>query len=277
MKKSVKVYMIQDLALLAIIGAILEGLVQRFASTVLSGTPTIAFALFITFLAVARWNLWGLLVIPFMAAGTWIGGMFGEIEYCADAYDWRVFISEAVGLMAVGINVIMFRGHRTKKTISSPLKVALLIIVDYLLYCLIQLVVYRLLTSGNILKTGNISGTYTVFERSLGEDIEDGAYVEKVINVCNFVEQGFTYNLFGLVIAFVGVFILRSQGVVNNAVDKIIDDKQLADAEAKYLNSLGNADSNVAAEEAKNDVSKENLDSDAESSEVSNETAEKKF
>ena len=278
MKKSVKVYMLQDLALLAIIGAILEALVQRFASTVLSGTPTIAFALFITFLAVARWNLWGLLVIPFMAAGTWIGGIFGEIQYYADAYDWRVFISECIGLLAIGVNVIAFRGHRTKKVMSSPVKVIALIIVDYVLYCGIQFIVYRLLTSGNILKTGDISATYTVFERSLGQDIEDGAYVEKVINVCKFIEQGFIYNLFGLVIALVGIFILRSQGIVNNAVDKIVDDKRLAEAEAEYLNSLGNADSEEAEAEAENDVSNDtNEDLGEKSNSESDEATEKKF
>ena len=278
MNKSVKVYMIQDLALLAIIGAILEGLVQRFASTVLSGTPTIAFALFITFLAVVRWKLWGLLVIPFMAAGTWIGGMLGEIKYYADAYDWHVFISECVGLLTVGLNVIVFRGHRTKEFISSPIKVAILIVVNYVLYCSVQFIVYRLLTSGSVFETGNISDYYQVVQRELGQAIEDTEAEEKLINVCKFVEQGFIYNLFGLLVALVGVFVLRSQGIVNNAVDKIIDDKRLAEAEAEYLNSLGNADSESVEAEANNGASEEKEEGSTTEPELeSNEATEKKF
>ena len=70
MKKSVKVYMVQDLILLTVLGVLLEGLTERFASTILSGTPTIAFALFIVFFAVTRWKLWGLTIIPFLALST---------------------------------------------------------------------------------------------------------------------------------------------------------------------------------------------------------------
>ena len=76
-----------------------------------------------------------------------------------------------------------------------------------------------------------------------------------------YIEQGFIYNLFGLVVCFVGTFIFRSQGIINNAVDKLVDDKKMADTEAEYLRNLGNGKSGVDS------VVAENAESETENSE----------
>ncbi len=261
MKKSVKVYMVQDLVLLTVLGVLLEGLTQRFASTILSGTPTIAFALFIVFFAVTRWKLWGLTVIPFLALSTWLGGSLGEIKYLADAYDWRVFIAEMCGLATVGINVVFYRNHKTQSIIATPWKLILIILMDYVLYCVVHFVVYRLISSGNLLKMAEIGNYYNVSRGKLvnGENVITTQ--NEYVYYAYYIEQGFIYNLFGLVVCFVGSFIFRSQGIINNAVDKLVDDKKLADAEAEYLRNLGNGKSgvdSVVAEKAESETDTSN-------------------
>ena len=255
MRKSDKVYMVQDLILLTILGVLLEGLTQRFASTVLSGTPTVTFAFFIVFFAVTRWNLWGLLVIPFLAASTWLGGSLGELKHLADAYDWRVFISEMIGLATIGINVIFFRKHKTKKILSNAILLILIILLDYVLYCSAQFVSYRLLSSGDLLHQSQL-GDYYYVERLVREgDQSVSRSVYERVYYSYYIENGFIYNIFGLAVCFIGVFIFRSQGIINNAVDKLVDDKKLAEAEAEYLRNLGNGKSGIDSVKAENDDS----------------------
>ena len=256
MKKSVKVYMVQDLVLLTVLGVLLEGLTERFASTILSGTPTIAFALFIVFFAVTRWKLWGLIIIPFLALSTWLGGSLGEIKYLADAYDWRVFIAEMCGLATVGVNVIFYRKHRTQSIITNSWKLILIILMDYVLYCTVHFVVYRLISSGSLIKMSDIGNYYTVSRGKLVDGQNVITTQEEYVYYAYYIEQGFIYNLFGLAVCFVGSFIFRSQGIINNAVDKLVDDKKLADAEAEYLRNLGNGKSGVDSVKAENDDSK---------------------
>ena len=261
MKKSVKVYMVQDLILLTVLGVLLEGLTERFASTILSGTPTIAFALFIVFFAVTRWKLWGLTIIPFLALSTWLGGSLGEIKYLADAYDWRVFIAEMCGLATVGINVVFYRNHRTQNIIATPWKLILIIIFDYAMYCAVHFVVYRLISSGNLFKMSDIGGYYNVTRGQLVDGENVITTQNEYVYYAYYIEQGFIYNLFGLIVCFVGSFIFRSQGIINNAVDKLVDDKKLADAEAEYLRNLGNGKSgvdSVVAEKAESETDTSN-------------------
>ena len=67
------------------------------------------------------------------------------------------------------------------------------------------------------------------------------------------MDYGVIYNLFGLAVSVIGALILRSQGVVNNVVDKLIEDKQNAemlkkDAEEFKVDSL---EAKEAEEESK--------------------------
>lgn len=253
--------MVQDLILLTVLGVLLEGLTERFASTILSGTPSVAFALFIVFFAVTRWKLWGLIIIPFLALSTWLGGSLGEIKYLADAYDWRVFVAEICGLATIGVNVVFYRKHRTQSIITTTWKVILLIIFDYVLYCTVHFIVYRLLTSGSLIRMGELGGIYKVATSHFeGDDIVTQIN-EEFVNYCYYIEQGFIYNLFALAVCFIGTFIFRSQGIINNAVDKLVDDKKLADAEAEYLRNLGNGKSgvdSVAAEKTESETEESN-------------------
>lgn len=260
MRKSVKVYMVQDLILLTILGLFLEALTQKFVPVVLGGAPSITFALLFVFVAVTRWGLWGLLIAPVIALATWLGGSWTDLKYVAHAYDWRLYLSEVAGLLTVGVNVLFFMKHKTNKVVGSTWKLLLIILLDYLLYCLIQIAIYRIITSGSPFKVGSI-GEY-VPQITSGSYDSSGNFIETTnynvyVNYCLNTENGFLYNLFGLGVCLVGVFILRSQGIVNNAVDKLVDDKKAAEAEAQYLNNLGNGESGISkvlAEESKNEA-----------------------
>ena len=271
MKKSVKVYMMQDLILLTILGVVLEALTQKYVPVVLGGAPTITFALFIAFVAVTRWGLWGLIIVPILALSTWLGGSWCDLKYVAHAYDWRIFLSESVGLLTLSINVLFYRNHKTKRVINTTWKLLLIMALDYVLYCAVQLVVYRLLTSGNPLKVGEL-GEY-IEQMTSGSFDANGNWVETTnynvfINYCLNTERGFAYNLFGLAVLIVGVLIFRSQGIINNAVDKIVDDKKMADAEAQYLKNLGNGQSSISEAETEKTLEAEEEEEENEASEV---------
>jgi hypothetical protein len=60
-----------------------------------------------------------------------------------------------------------------------------------------------------------------------------------VKNLASYVQFGFVDNLFGLAVGVVGSLVLRSQGALNNAIDKLIDDKKQRKAELEYMKSFG--------------------------------------
>ncbi len=190
---------------------------------ILTAAPTFTFGLLITFVAVARWNLWGLLVVPIMAAANLLGGHYNDLLFLAATYDWKIFISTVFGLLTVGVNVIFFKKIGTKKTIHNTMALVGLVVLDYLLFCLVQFIVYRLLTSGNLLDRGVIEYAYKV------RDPETQQVNTTILNLCKYGEGSYLYNILGLVISVVGLFVLRSQGVVNNVADKFIEDKKEAE------------------------------------------------
>lgn len=235
MNKSVVKYMAIDLIVLTVIGCILEGLVSRFIGFALDAAPTITFSLLIVFIAVARWNLFGLLPIPFLVLCTILGGHFSEISYYAAFYDfsnWQLILSMMLGLSAVGLNVIVFRKHRTNKIMQNVWQMLAILVVDYIIYCEVQFVLYRLFTTGGLSGVANIPFAYKTRNAS-------GETVEEIKNLASYVEYGFMYNLFGLAVGVVGTIVLRSQGALNNAVDKLIDDKKQREAELEYMKSFG--------------------------------------
>ena len=221
--------MAQDLIMLTIIGGLLEVFTTKFATVVFNGTPFTCISLLIVFLAVARWNLWGLLTIPLIALTTMLGGMWSEAPYLAQVYDWHMYLATMISLCAVGINVIFYVKFTTKKVMSSIIYILLLVALDYVLVCGIQFVAYRLLCSGTLSEPGMISFTYNHLNEKTGltEVITD--------NLCKYGENTAIYNLFGLAILAVGVFILRSQGIVCNVKQRFIDDKINADLDRADL------------------------------------------
>ena len=81
-----------DLTILTIIGFVIEIFLIKFGAAVFIGAPFMGITLLIVFLAVARWNLWGLITAPIMAGAVWIGGIMVEIPYLKAVYDWRVYV-----------------------------------------------------------------------------------------------------------------------------------------------------------------------------------------
>jgi hypothetical protein len=98
----------------------------------------------------------------------------------------------------------------------------------------------------------DIGGYYNVTRGQLVDGESVITTQNEYVYYAYYIEQGFIYNLFGLIVCFVGSFIFRSQGIINNAVDKLVDDKKLADAEAEYLRNLGNGKSGVDSVKAEN-------------------------
>ncbi len=244
--------MLFDLATILVVSFILELICVKFGTTVFYGTPFICISFFAVFLAVVRWNLWGLIIIPFIAIATIIGGRWSELPYLAAVYDYRIYISIILGLSTIGLNVILFRFVGTDKVLVSWLRILGLIVLDYLLFSLVQVVVYRLLTSHTLAK--NAVEIYEVVKKN-GDVVE--------YNLCKYGEGGFIYDLFGLVVTIVGTLVLRSQGVVCNAKQRSIEDRKNAeldrlDRENFTIEEVVNTDNSsgeAESEESENDDS----------------------
>ena len=231
MNSSVRKYMLFDLFALAIIGFILEMLAVKFSAFVFISVPTTAISLLMIFVAVVRWNLWGLLICPVLALGTVVGGQQIEIPYLAAVYDHNIsisglaiFISAFVGLLTTGLNVITYKKN-TGRIINSPWMM-LVLIFNYIVFCIVQIAVYRLITAGTLLHGGHIIYQHIYYVK------DDAGVLQKVvddINLCYRAEGGLVYNLFGLAVLYVGAYVLRSQGVLCNAIQKLIDDRKNAE------------------------------------------------
>jgi len=213
--------MVFDMLTMIVLGCVLEALCVKFGSEVFNGVPTATFSLLITFLAVTRWNLWGLLVCPFLALATVYGGSLIQIREFQAAYTWEVGVSVFAGMLTFGINVFFFRKGRTKNVINSTWLLGLPLL-NYLLFVFVQVYLYRLLTSGSIFQIGVEMYSYTYVT---SENIEK--LVE--VNLCQLVDGSLIYNLFGLAVMYIGVYVLRSQGVLCNAVERLIDDRKNAE------------------------------------------------
>lgn len=258
MNKSIMKYMAVDLISLTVIGCILEGLTSRFIGFALDAAPTVTFSLLIVFVGVARWNLWGLLPIPFLVFSMILGGHFSDISYYAAFYNfknWQLFLSTMIGLAGLGLNVLVFRGHKTNKIMQNVGWMILVFVADYLVYCILQFITYRLLTSGSLIHPATVEFTYNI-KNELGE------LEPKTVNLAVYVEYGAIYNLFGLAVGLIASAVLRSQGVLNNAIDKLVDDKKEREAELEYLKNIGNSSWKPEQKEASSkDESKTEIDS----------------
>ncbi len=241
--------------MLGALGFVLEFLLQRFGYIVLPCSPFAYMSLVIMFIAVTRWNLWGLLLAPLMAFATVWGGSLGDVNDIAATYNWQAYISILCGHLMFGVNYAFYRKD-TSKIITSNIKMIGIIVLDYILFNLMQLFVYRLLTSNGDLFH---QGVREVVKNSNGE----------IINVVVYGERGFVYNLFAFLVMLVGAFVFRSQGVVCNVKQKFIDDKRNAE--------LDRIDTEFSIEEAKSenpDTSNNSTDVEGEDSPIQNENVE---
>lgn len=220
MINSLKKYMVVDLLILIIIGCLIDFFGIKFGGIVLASAPMTIISLLITIIAVTRWNLWGLLVCPFLALFTILGGSNIEVGYLRATYDWHLGVSLLIGHLSIGFNVIFYKKIGTKKVIGSPY-VIFLILLDYILFCTLQFITYRLLTSGTLLHSGLYEYTYTYVN-------QNKETITETKNICKFGEAGFVTNLFGLAVAILGVYVSRSQGILCNVKQKFIDDRENA-------------------------------------------------
>ncbi len=252
-----------DLFLLALFGCILEALVTKFGGIML-GTPMTTISFLIVILAVIRWNLWGLIIIPLLALATVLGGSWSDIGQYKAFYSFgsdynncglAVYISTMLGLSTIGLNVILFKIKGTKYVIKRPLLLICVILVDYVLLNVVQLLSFRLITAGTLAHSATIN-----YVGNTGESF----------NIAFYGETGFIKNLLGLAIAVVGILVLRSQGVATNVVEKLIDDKKNAELDARDRNfrieeedeekdmkqDVSEDVSNIATDESETDSSK---------------------
>lgn len=206
--------------MLAVLGAILEGVATAMSGLALNSAPTFTISMLVLFVAIARWNLWGLMIAPILVVGTIIGGKNNFYQPMAYMYDWRIYLSSLAGLLTLGVNVAVFKKNGTKKTILNTWLMLGMVIVNYVTYNIVQYLVYYLCVAG-------VNGEILYH-------IEG----KESVNVCRFAMQGFVFNLFGLAAVIVGLFILRSQGVVNNVVDKLVEDKKRAELD-HYIDAHG--------------------------------------
>ena len=214
-----KTYMVFDLFILTAIGFVLEVFAIKFGAVVFNGTPLSAFSLLVVFVAVVRWNWWGLLTVPFMALATILGGInIDYYYYYRMVYDWRLFLSLVLGLSVIGFNSIIFKKFKTKRILNNLGLFLSIIVLDYVLMWLVQAGSYALMTIG--------AGDMTVVVQ-VGESTKE-------YSIRWFAESGIVYNLFGLAVLVIGSFILRSQGVLVNAKEKLIDDKKNAELDRQF-------------------------------------------
>ena len=236
--------MVQDLVILAIIGFILEVLCTKMTGFVLDAIPTCTISFLILFISIARWNLWGLLITPVLALATMLGGMWHVVSGISAVYDWKVFLSVWIALLPLGVNVIFFKKIGTKKIVQKiPFLIALLL-MNYVLFNFTQLFMFRILDHGNPIVIGNPVYSYT-YKNDEGEEFIKNYYMD----------YNFIYNLFGFFISIIGSIILRSQGVLNNVIDKLVEDKENAemlkvDEESFKIEEVSEADA-TAEEESK--------------------------
>ena len=219
--------MIQDLLLLTIIGGVLELFAVKFATIAINGTPFVCVSLLIVFVSVVRWNWWGLLTAPLMALTAFFGGKMSAASHYALVYDWQMYVATTVGLLTVGLNVPFFKIFTTKKIVTSPILLSIMMVVDFAIVCGVQLLVYRLCCSGTLLHSGEIIYYY--------DHVENGVTTRMSENLCRYGEGVFIYNLIGLAVLILGVFILRSQGIVCDRKQKFVEDKINADLDREDL------------------------------------------
>lgn len=221
MKRSIKSYMFIDLAIITTIGCILEGAVTYMSGYVFNAVPTVSISLLIVLLALARWNLWGLLPIPFLALATIIGGMNSPVPYFKAAYEWRAYLSIVIGLSFTGLSVIVFKKKGTNM-FKDNYMIGLYVVVNYIIYNIVQWLVYYMFCNLFTLPEGWNMVTYISYANSdIGEKV--------TTNVSRLMMNGFIYNLFGLAVGIIGGIILKAQGAFGNVAEKLLEDRRLAE------------------------------------------------
>ncbi len=216
-EKSLAGYCAKDLILLTVISSLIEFALSKFCYLVVGViTPATYITLLVAFIVVTRWGFYGLFAIPFLVLATVLGGMtVTETPFVSEVYkfstNWQYYVSIVLGFLAFVVNALLYKIKGTDKIVNKTLIAILILIVDYVLFNIIQFISYRLLTSHTLSE-----GATTIFQYINGK----GDTV--TVNINQYCERGFTYNLIGLAVLFVGFFIFRVQGIICNVKDRLI-------------------------------------------------------
>jgi hypothetical protein len=192
---SLRKYMVIDLTILGLVGAVLEGVGVRSGFYVLAGnTPTTIISLLILFLSIVRWKWYGLAIVPILALGNFIGCLSidpGKIEDYLVMFDYKYFISVLLGLSTMFVPIILMQKFGTNSIVKSNYK---LVGISFLIFVLYELA------------------------RVLSYWILGGRYID-ILNA------GF-FDLVSLVVLILGSIIIRTQGSMIDVKDKIIADHE---------------------------------------------------
>lgn len=192
---SLKKYMLIDLLILAIVGAVLEG-VGTWACfyAFVGSTPTTIFSLLILFMALTRWRWYGLLTIPILAFGNLMGALSldtGSIEGYKDMFNLQYFLSNLLGLCSSFWIVLVQKKVGTKVSINNTGILVGLLVGMFISYETVRIVSY-----------------WVIGGRDMG-----------IVNA-NFVD------IISLVMLIIGCLIIRLQGSLVDVKNKILEDNK---------------------------------------------------
>lgn len=206
-----KTYRIIDLLILCILSFAIELLttpcVNLFIPTI---RPFPVLGLLLTLVAVTRWGLLGIIVVPFNTLANFLMGRFvlNAINYRA-TYDLSSFIFTMISTLAVLVSFLWYKKKGTRelyKDYGSMLGMLGTIVLVNLLVC----VLYSLI--GSLMSGGNFS-LDDFWARCLGMLL---------------------YNVFGYLALLVGTFILSKQEVLADVKEKLLKKKEEQENEKQY-------------------------------------------
>ena len=192
---SLKKYMLIDLTILGFVGAVLEGITSYYCFYSFAGhIPTTVVSLLIFFLAVTRWNWWGLILAPVLVFGNLIGALAvdsGDLTNYKVIFDIQYFISNVIALSTTSLVVLVFKKLGTSKVIKST---GLLIATCFGIFAAYEVV------------------------RTASYWIIGGRYLE--------IFNSTVFNLLSLIILIIGSLIIRLQGSLTNVKEKMLEDNR---------------------------------------------------
>lgn len=209
-----KTYRMIDLIMLIILAFGLELLTTYLTNSFL-GTirPYPILGLLITLVAVSRWGVLGLVVVPFNAFGNYISGRFmlRTVEF-REMYNWIYFIFANISNLAASISLLFYK----KKNQNEILKDSGSCIKLIISICIINYV-------ANIITSLFLAIVTLSFESSTFATV---LYTQLF------------WNVLGYVVLFIGFLILRKQEVCFNVKEKLLANQKERIDESKYYNDI---------------------------------------
>lgn len=199
MVTSLRKYMVIDLAILALIGCLVELLGIYLFNAMLTATMiTSAVSLLMMLISTTRWGYKGLIIAPLLALATIISGRFFNVHAEFKAlYDWKLYLVILISLLSFAVNLLWYKKidyRQNYKKISTTVGICLLdIVVSQLVLSLAYLAFY-----GQFLLLGFI-----------------------------------VWNAFAFVILIIGAIVLSKQGVIVNIKQNLLERKEELELEKK--------------------------------------------